>query len=388
MNYYKMLKEAKKNKLDPVDKDELEGSHDEREDGDIDNDGDEDSSDKYLHGRRKAISKAIAKKKMAKEEAELDEAMTAKQRALAKADEQAQKKKDVSLKKAPWDKKNEEVEVELDEAELEEKAYVSSLSPKFGEKGSHDVIGKDGKVVKSYSYTKQGMSLAQKHLAKMKEEVEELDEISNKLKDRYIQKSMDDHAHSNAVRKDAESTGNNDLAAKMKARMKKRNQGQSRAFGEEVEELDEISKEALGNYRRSAKINRRQNDEIIGSQMASNDQVKRAKADNVKRTKGIERASDKMAKEEAEWLDEISKDLANRYREKSMKSSKELGDYIDKTKSRGGPKNDKLLNRIRGQKMAFKKTNGYSKVAATEEAEPEFDLVAELAKLITKDAKY
>lgn len=32
-------------------------------DADIDNDGDVDSSDKYLHKRRKAISKAIAKKK-------------------------------------------------------------------------------------------------------------------------------------------------------------------------------------------------------------------------------------------------------------------------------------------------------------------------------------
>ena len=54
--------------------------------------------------------------------------------------------------------------------ELEEKAYVSSLSPELGRKGSHDVIGKDGKVVKSYPYTKQGMKLAQKHLSKMKEE--------------------------------------------------------------------------------------------------------------------------------------------------------------------------------------------------------------------------
>ena len=53
---------VKKEKLDPVGK----------EDGDIDNDGDKDSSDKYLMKRRKAISKAIKKEK--KEEVELDEA--------------------------------------------------------------------------------------------------------------------------------------------------------------------------------------------------------------------------------------------------------------------------------------------------------------------------
>ena len=40
-------------KLDPVG----------QEDADIDNDGDVDSSDKYLHKRRKAIGNAIGKKK-------------------------------------------------------------------------------------------------------------------------------------------------------------------------------------------------------------------------------------------------------------------------------------------------------------------------------------
>jgi hypothetical protein len=47
--------EAKK--LDPV-------GH---EDADIDNDGDVDKSDKYLHNRRKAVGKAIAKKKKVEE---------------------------------------------------------------------------------------------------------------------------------------------------------------------------------------------------------------------------------------------------------------------------------------------------------------------------------
>ena len=53
------IEESKK--LDRIDKDELDGSYDDREDGDIDNDGDEDSSDEFLHRRRKAISKAIDK---------------------------------------------------------------------------------------------------------------------------------------------------------------------------------------------------------------------------------------------------------------------------------------------------------------------------------------
>lgn len=51
--------EEKKKKLDKVDHDELKGDHDDREDGDIDNDGDEDKSDKYLHNRRKKVKKEI-----------------------------------------------------------------------------------------------------------------------------------------------------------------------------------------------------------------------------------------------------------------------------------------------------------------------------------------
>ena len=48
-----------KEEMDPVDKKELKGKHADRKDKDIDNDGDVDSSDKYLHKRRKAVSKAV-----------------------------------------------------------------------------------------------------------------------------------------------------------------------------------------------------------------------------------------------------------------------------------------------------------------------------------------
>ena len=56
---WKKVQEAVKKKLDPVDADELKGSHADRADKDIDNDGDADKSDEYLHKRRKAVSKAI-----------------------------------------------------------------------------------------------------------------------------------------------------------------------------------------------------------------------------------------------------------------------------------------------------------------------------------------
>ena len=50
-------KKKRNEAMDPVNRKELKGKHADRKDGDIDNDGDEAESDKYLHKRRKAISK-------------------------------------------------------------------------------------------------------------------------------------------------------------------------------------------------------------------------------------------------------------------------------------------------------------------------------------------
>lgn len=58
---------VEKKKLDKVDPKELKGSHADRKDGDIDNDGDEDESDEYLHNRRKTVKKAMAKEGEVKE---------------------------------------------------------------------------------------------------------------------------------------------------------------------------------------------------------------------------------------------------------------------------------------------------------------------------------
>ena len=56
-----VLKRQNEAKLDPVNKKALKKDFDDRKDKDIDNDGDVDSSDKYLAKRRKAVAKAISK---------------------------------------------------------------------------------------------------------------------------------------------------------------------------------------------------------------------------------------------------------------------------------------------------------------------------------------
>lgn len=58
-----LSEDGNKKKLDPVNKKAVKKDFEDRKDQDLDNDGDVDSSDKYLHKRRKAISKNIGKKK-------------------------------------------------------------------------------------------------------------------------------------------------------------------------------------------------------------------------------------------------------------------------------------------------------------------------------------
>jgi hypothetical protein len=55
------IRRVEEKKMDKVNKDAVKGDFDDREDKDIDNDGDVDASDRYLHNRRKAVTKAVAK---------------------------------------------------------------------------------------------------------------------------------------------------------------------------------------------------------------------------------------------------------------------------------------------------------------------------------------
>ena len=98
-------------KMDKVDKKALKKDFDDRKDKDIDNDGDVDDSDEYLHKRRQAISKDENKG----EDVEADEkkAKENKDKLVDKADKDAKKDKKKSSEQEPVD-----VAPTLDEAEL------------------------------------------------------------------------------------------------------------------------------------------------------------------------------------------------------------------------------------------------------------------------------
>lgn len=198
-------------KLDPVNHAELKGSHADRKDKDINNDGKSDKTDEYLHKRRKAVKKAIANKpikltpgwgdggksmkssygKLAKEEAEQIDEISGKTlvsysdkvtRYGPMKDVRTRQKHELGLYTAYKKMKGKDVKVP---ARMEE-ADVPFEGPyrKTGER--KDEYGNTVKNVAKH--------LAKKAMKKQmgglkKEEAEQIDEISAKTIDRYREQS-------------------------------------------------------------------------------------------------------------------------------------------------------------------------------------------------------
>ena len=90
--------ELEEAKLDPVNPKAVKKDFDDRKDKDLDNDGDVDDSDEYLHKRRKAVSKAIKKDDEVKEQRKYRTPTQAEIDADRKKDQRGQKKKSISYK--------------------------------------------------------------------------------------------------------------------------------------------------------------------------------------------------------------------------------------------------------------------------------------------------
>lgn len=200
-------------KLDPVDQKALKGSHADRKDKDIDNDGDSDKTDEYLHNRRKAVKKAIAKKM--KEEAE-------------QIDELSSKKLVAYINKSDEDRSNRQ-----------------HKARKHYEKGEynkgHDEMRKV--INRETGANKAEDELTRRKLAK--EEVEQIDELSTKALGSYVNAATDS-LRTNTIH--AARTGDK----KSKNIARKRYQGMYKAVNkmakEEAEQIDEISTKLAIDY--------------------------------------------------------------------------------------------------------------------------------------------
>jgi uncharacterized protein YigA (DUF484 family) len=338
---------------DPVDKKELTKSFEKRKDKDIDNDGDTDSSDEYLHKRRKAISKAM------KEESDVDEGFINLGGAKVKDDEksilQHIKKTFPNVKKVKKDSQHGWIPVFEEVLDEAQKLFM------FKTKQEADKKAKEikGKVIE---LGPKNFAVVTKDLTVI-EEVE-LDELSKKTLGSYVKGASQDIAtksaatgryaeRANKASDDMKKTGDysqytqkrkdDETADKMFNKSWKRRLGVAKAVDKltkEEQELDELSKKTLSSYVKKAGA-----DNLslgVGLSRAANDSDNFRGSRNLKtlgrkasnRTVGINRAADKLTKEEVE-LDEAKMEAAVEktqadinHAQKYMKAADNHGDVI------------------------------------------------------------
>jgi hypothetical protein len=370
-SYRDVVLREKKKKMDPVDKDELDGEFDDREDKDIDNDGDEDSSDKYLHNRRKAIKKTMkseAKKKVEDEEeddededeeddededeveivvknpkkkkgsdskssdeSEVSEAIRRGApkvkhkedpiKASRRADKEREKnmtryKKDGSLaKRQPV----EESQGMMDKFTASDRKFLMAHGVDI--RGTDSGIdgakaAADTAAAIAASGKKGPMRPADQNTGdkKMKESktLRNLGQLLSSLAEKKTEWKKDSGWHKPEEHKDK--FGNKIKTKNVAKSLAKSAAKTSAKMDEEAEQIDELSKKTLGSY-----IKRAADDYAGQSEKMSRGNIDPAKHKKtirkfINRNRGISRATDKLTKEEAEDINEISDNLMNRYK--------------------------------------------------------------------------
>jgi hypothetical protein len=157
----------------------------------------------------------------------------------------------------------------------------------------------------------------------VKEEVEELDELSKKTLGSYVKK-----ASRNLAGREYKRGAEKDASMSNLQKSYKRDMGITKAVDkltkEEVE-LDEVSTATLQRYKSAAsKAMDRASDSAIDKMLGSKDSqsvdISKEKKTMDKRSKGVSLASNKLAKEEFEQIDELSKKTLGSYVKKAAGS--------------------------------------------------------------------
>jgi hypothetical protein len=263
----------KKEAMDPVGK----------ADADIDNDGDVDKSDNYLHARRKAIGKAIRKEEVE----QIDEISVKKLDKYRAANEKD--RVDLSMNKIGWIKGSPTADQQKNLDKLNKRVKGDQLAG-----------------TKKYPTVYKNTPYAAKVPAT--ESVEQIDELSPNTLHKYIKKATPEVA-ARAI--SAVAPNQSAETKKHASKLGQRIAGIASASGrlsdkanqnEEVEQIDELSKKTLGSYIKKAKT------DVAGQayQLGARDPLK-PKASWSKalgREKHIDKAVDRLTKED---LDEAFK---------------------------------------------------------------------------------
>ena len=420
-----MEKVKEETKLDTVNPEALKKKFSDRKDKDIDNDGDTDSSDEYLHSRRKAIAKAMASEAKQLSGKDMKDAFASDQ-------SKAQPKGKVSLAKAPWDMKKEEAQ--LDEVSIDKLTKYRAANEKDRERLSKEIgfikgeptetqkkliaklqsrntadmlafkkdapylfksMGKKAaKVDASDAYDNPRIDKSYLKYKDQKESLEvELDEISQDMKARYAKKATTSLKRATTTHNNA-----NQRAADASARIQKaydRNRSAEQAYKDQDRAATQAANQKKVMAKRTDGLKRANEEAELDEKLGANvvrgdnyigvpDRVQAqarlaAKKMNAKTAEDATKAMDK-ALSDLGWEMTISGKYVKEEEELDEISKKKLADYLDKshvafkkTQASGSPMTDKQKRRYstgsEAGDNAYNKQSGRARVNATEGVE-------------------
>lgn len=302
-----------------------------REDDDINNDGKVNKSDKYLHARRKAISASIRSK--------IKEGFGSVTAAGGDYDDeeshQRYKKSNATKKENTTlgDGKGLKIYAgKTKESQIDEASDVTmkQLQKKFND-GTHEAMN-DPKP--GYHVELRNTKTGKRTMHYVKEEVEELDEISKDTLHSYMTKAVPDYKKTMKSALKLKVTPKNvDKIARASKKLSNRAAGvqlATRKMAEEVEQIDELDKKTLGSYVRRASVDAYRRGQDVEMHSTSRGRANsygaarrhgeledkgRRKANN--RIVGIDRATQRLTKEEVEQIDELKKSTLASYVKKA-----------------------------------------------------------------------
>ena len=145
----------------------------------------------------------------------------------------------------------------------------------------------------------------------IKEEAEELDEISKGTLGRYINKAKDsiDMASYRQGHKEAHGSSSKPLEKKLTKRHKGISTAVNKLTKEEAEQIDELSKGTMGRYINKAATKMGSQGVTAGLKIAADEKSSKNFKDMGKREKGIKLAVSKLTKEEQDFIDSLNNDM-------------------------------------------------------------------------------
>jgi hypothetical protein len=204
-------------------------------------------------------------------------------------------------KKCPADCECEKCEAEEDEDEDEKEEAKEGYVPTADEPSEKDKKTAD-KV----------RALLAKEKKPVKEDAEQIDELSKGTLGKYINKAKDS-VDITAWRQGYKEAGAGSPSGRLEKKLTKRHKGISTAVDkltkEEAEQIDELSKGTMGRYINKAATKMGSQGVTAGLKIAADEKSSKNFKDMAKREKGIKLAVSKLTKEEQDFIDSLNNDL-------------------------------------------------------------------------------